>query len=86
MTDNFDPEQFIQDYIKNIRAMQQLTDAQIRDVMMRKIEENPDYLDIIQDVSQKVDRKKLIQQVLVDNQRAQTAISEPDKFSGRKIA
>jgi len=94
MTDNFDLEQFIQDYIKNIRVMQQLTDAQIHEVMMRKIEDNPDYLEIISDVSQKVDNKKLIRQVLGDHQKSlksdhlisSGSVYEPDKFSGRKIA
>lgn len=94
MTDNFDPEPFIMNYIKNIRAMQQLTDAQIHEVMMRKIEDNPDYFEIISDVSQKVDNKKLIRQVLADHQKSLNAdhlissgaVSGPDKFSGRKIA
>lgn len=94
MTDNFDPEPFIEHYIKNIRAMQQLTDAQIREVMLHKIEDNPDYFEIVSDVSQKVDNKKLIRQVLADHQNSLNAdhlissgaVSEPDKFSGRKIA
>lgn len=86
MTETFDIEQFIEHYITNIRAMQQLTDAQIREVMLRKIEDNPDYFEIISDVSQKVDNKKLIRQVLADHQRSQAASPEPDKFSGRMIA
>lgn len=86
MTDNFDPEPFILNYIKNIRVMQQLTDAQIREVMLRKIEDNPDYFEIISDVSQKVDNKKLIRQVLADHNKAQGIIPEPDKFTGRNVA
>jgi len=101
MTDNFDLEPFINNYIKNIRAMQELTDAQIREVMMRKIEDNPDYFEIISDVSQKVDDKKLIHQVLGDHQKPLNTdhlislhtegksfppIQDPIKFSGRKIA
>lgn len=93
MTDNFDPEPFIMNYIKNIRVMQQLTDAQIREVMLRKIEDNPDYFEIVSDVSQKVDNKKLIRQVLADHQNSlkadhlisHGAVSKPE-FSGRKIA
>lgn len=87
MIDNFDIEQFIEHYIKNIRAMQQLTDTQIRDVMLLKIEKNPEYFEIIADVSKKVDNNKLIRQVL-DNKTSspQTANPEPEKFSGRKIA
>lgn len=85
MIDNFDIEQFIEHYIKNIRAMQQLTDDQIRNVMLLKIEKNPEYFEIIADVSQKVDNKKLIRQVLGDNSSSQTANSESENFSVRKV-
>lgn len=86
MTDNFDPEPFIEHYIKNIRAMQHLTDDQIREVMVYKIEQNPEYFEIIADVSQKVDNKKLVRQVLGDNQSSQIANPESENFSGRKVA
>ena len=86
MTDNFDIEQFIEHYIKNIRAMQQLTDDQIRNVMLLKIEKNPEYFEIIADVSQKVDNKKLIRQVLGDNQSSQTSNPTAETLKGRKIA
>lgn len=86
MIDNFDPEPFIEHYIKNIRAMQQLTDGQIREVMIYKIEQNPEYFEIIADVSQKVDNKKLIRQVLGDNQNLQTSNPTAETFKRRKIA
>ena len=78
-----DIEKFIEHYIKNIRALQQLTDAQIEEVMMIKIQENSEYLEIIADVSQKVDNKKLINQVLAGQAQA---VTEMDAFTGRKIA
>lgn len=84
MIDNFDIEPFIEQYIKNIRAMQQLTDVQIREVMLLKIEKNPEYFEIISDVSKKVNNNKLIRQVLRDT--SQTTNPEPENFSGRKIA
>jgi len=83
MTDTFDIETFIEHYIKNMRAMQQLTDAQIREMMMIKIQENPEYLEIIADVSQKVDNKKLINRVLAGKA---PVVPEQDAFTGRKIA
>lgn len=96
MTEAFDIDQFIEHYIKNIRVMQQLTDTQIRDVMLHKIEDNPDYFEIISDVSQKVDNKKLIKKVLANHQKSQKPdnyngelfipTQDLDKFSGRKIA
>lgn len=86
MTDNFDIEQFIEYYIKNIRAMQHLTDDQIREVMVYKIEQNPEYFEIIADVSQKVDNKKLIRQVLGDNQSSQTSNPTAETLKGRQIA
>ena len=87
MTETFDIEQFIEHYIKNIRAMQQLTDTQIHKVMLLKIEKNPEYFEIISDVSKKVDNNKLIRQVLENRpQSLQTANTEPEKYIGRKIA
>lgn len=86
MTDNFDPEPFIEHYIKNIRTMQHLTDDQIREVMVYKIEQNPEYFEIIADVSQKVDNNKLIRQVLGDTQSSQTANPESENLSVRKVA
>ena len=85
MTDNFDIEQFIDHYIKNILAMQQLSDAHIKEVMLLKIKTNPEYFEIIAGVSQSIDNKKLIKQALKDSQTTQVS-PEPDKFSGRKIA
>ena len=86
MIDSFDIEKFLEHYIKNIRQMQQLTDDQIREVMLQKIDRNPEYFEIISDVSQKVDNKKLIRQVLGDHQIPQDVSPEPDTFTGRKIA
>lgn len=86
MIDSFDIEKFLEQYIKNIRQMQQLTDDQIREVMLQKIDRNPEYFEIISDVSQKVDNKKFIRKVLGDHQIQQDVSPEPDRFSGRKIA
>lgn len=86
MTDNFDIEKFIEHYIKNIRAMQQLTDTQIREVMLQKIDQNPEYFEIIADVSQNIDNKKLIRQVLENTQVPQDLLPSTHKPTGRRIA
>lgn len=88
MKETFDTEGFIDHYINNIRAMQHLTDAQIREVMLQKIEKNPEYFEIISDVTQKVENKKLIRQVIGDTQEAQNLTPNIDEklFTGRKIA
>ena len=86
MTESFDIEHFIEHYIKNIRAMQQLTDGQIRDVMLYKIEKQPEYFEVIAEVSQKLDNKKLIRQLLRDPQIPQTPKTDNEKFTGRTVA
>ena len=86
MTESFDIEHFIEHYIKNIRAMQQLTDGQIRDVMLYKIEKQPEYFEVIAEVSQKVDNKKLIRHILRDPQIPQTQKPDNEKLTGRTVA
>lgn len=86
----FNIGQYIDQYIQNIRSMQVLTDDQIRQVMLLKIETYPEYFEIIAEVGSKIDNKKLLKQ-LFDKPTDPVIAPQSDstthsKINARKVA
>ena len=87
---DFNIDQYIDQYIQNIRLMQALTDEQIRQVLLLKIETYPEYFEIIAEVGSKIDNKKLLKN-LFDKPVVPIVTPQPDlttqaKIGARKVA